>query len=147
VTDLPYTDADLRHEAARQLKNTTENTDFVGIGEQMTGTVIPSRAGEARACWHDLDGLDGDAFGDAQRAIDDLLSKAADTSTWAVQLGADQLAPADRVIDIEGPDGGIAGRLHFAFDPTMPAGIRDEVVTDLINAIAPVIPLRATGGA
>jgi hypothetical protein len=147
VTDLPYTDADLRHEATRQLKNTTEDADFVGIGEQMTGTVIPSRTGEPRACWHDLDDLDGDAFGDAQRAIDDLLSKAADTSAWAITLGADQLAPAARVIDIGGPDGGIAGRLHFAFDPTMPHSLRDEVIDDITRTLAPVIPLRSTGGA
>lgn len=142
MTDLPYTDADLRHEAARQLKNATEDPDFMGIGEQMTGTVIPSRQGQPRACWHDLDDLEGDAFGDAMRAIDGLLSKAADLSAWAIDLGADDLEPTGHLIEIDGPDGEVAVRVHFAFAAAMPSPLRDEVVVDLTNAIAPVVPLR-----
>jgi hypothetical protein len=146
VTDLPYTDADLRHEAARQLKNTTEDADFVGIGEQMTGTVIPSRAGEPRACWHDLDDLDGDAFGDAQRAIDDLLSKAADTSTWAVQLGADGLEPFAEHLDIQDP-AGPRMRIHVAYSPDMPPETRSSLLRDLNLTIAAILRLRPQAGA
>jgi len=74
VTDLPYTDADLRLEAAAQHHAATTDPDFGGIGEQMTDDV-----------WRNLS---DDDFDIAQRAIDDLLSNAADTSEWAVNLGA-----------------------------------------------------------
>lgn len=143
MTDLPYTDADLRHETARQLQNATEDPGFMGIGEQMTGTVIHSREGQPRACWHDLD---GDAFGDAQRAVDDLLSKAADLSTWAVNLGADGLKPFAEHLDIDDP-AGPRMRIHVAYSPDMPPETRSSLLHDLNLTIAAILRLRPQAGA
>ncbi|MDX2628616.1 hypothetical protein QBA57_28750 [Streptomyces scabiei] len=42
MTDLPYTDDDLRAEAARQHVALTEDPDFMGVGEQMQGSEIES---------------------------------------------------------------------------------------------------------
>lgn len=87
MTDSPYTNADLRAEAARQLALSTEDPDFMGIGERMEGSKIPSR-GDYQ--WDQLDDAD---FDNAQRGIDDLLTDAADVSEWAIALGAAGLKP------------------------------------------------------
>lgn len=129
VTDRPYTDADLRAEAARQHRNLAEDPDFGGVGEQMTGTAIPSRASE-RCGWHDLDDLPGDAFGDAQRAIHDLIAQAADTSAWAVGLGADRLEPWEAGVDVTAFGDPVA-RVHVAFEPGLPAKARAAFVERL----------------
>jgi hypothetical protein len=143
MTDLPYTDADLRAEAARQHHDLTSDTDYQGVGEAIEDTPIPSTG---RTWWDALADVDADdytAYQAAQGKIHDLITgAAADTSGWAVALGADGLVPTGHRIEIAGPDGDTAVRLHFAFDPTMPAGIRDDVVADLMKAIAPVVPLR-----
>lgn len=46
MTQQPYTDADLRAEAARQLGALTEDPEFMGVGEQMNGADISSRGPE-----------------------------------------------------------------------------------------------------
>ncbi|MFJ5967930.1 hypothetical protein [Streptomyces sp. NPDC093060] len=135
MTNRPYTDDDLRAEAARQHYVATTDPDFMGIGEQMVGTAIRSRRNEPRCCWHDLDDLEGDAFGDAQRAIADLLGKAADVSEWAINLGADGLEPSEgHVITVGAADKPIA-RIHFAFEPGMPDEMRDALVQGIGQAI------------
>ncbi|WP_433893061.1 hypothetical protein [Streptomyces sp. CA-111067] len=137
----PYTDADLRHEAARQHATALEDPDFMGIGEQMEGadiaSTVPADGGDGRQ-WDDLP---EEQFDTAQRAIDDLINHAADVSEWAVNLGADDLVPTGHRIEIAGPDGAVAVRLHMAFDADMPTPLRDTVVADLVAAISPVIPL------
>lgn len=86
MTDLPYTDADLYAEAARQHHALTEDPDFMGVGEQMDGRRIPSTDdGLGGMGW---DGLPDDHYRAAQRRIHDLINDAADVSEWAVQLGA-----------------------------------------------------------
>ena len=134
MTDRPYTDDDLRAEAASQHKLLTEDPDFMGIGEQMQGTQIPSLTTDddeisEGGTWDELPSADFDA---AQRAIDDLLTNAADTSAWAVDLGADGLEPDPRAVTVDRDDRShftlhIAGhrlddvrplvRAHFAFAP------------------------------
>ena len=42
MTDRPYTDDDLRAEAARQHAALTEDPDFMGVGEQMQDQEIES---------------------------------------------------------------------------------------------------------
>jgi hypothetical protein len=125
VTDRPYTDEDLRTEAARQMLLSVEDPDFMGIGERMEWAPIPSRPDDH---WDDLDRED---FDKAQRAIDDLLGKAADVSEWAIGLGADGLEPSDEhVITLSGDDKQIA-RIHFAFEP----GMDDDMRTALVQGI------------
>ena len=89
--DRPYTDADLRAEAARQYHELTEDPDHGCVGEGMTNSVIHSRANwNSKAWWHSLNEDDRDL---AQDAIHDLISGAADVSEWAVTLGAAGLTP------------------------------------------------------
>lgn len=133
MTDLPYTDEDLRAEAARQYYISTTDPDFMGIGEQMDGAQIASRyQGD-----DDADGITWDEaltreeFGTAQRAIDDLLGKAADVSEWAVDLGADGLTPVEHSITVGTPDDPQI-RIHFAFA----ASQTPEQQAAFVNAIA-----------
>lgn len=122
MTDLPYTDDDLRAEAARQHYTATTDPDFMGIGEQMDSSPIESTfynaAGERHEQGRVWDQLDGDDFDAAQRAIDDLLGKAADVSEWAINLGADGLEPSSHVLNLDGDDKPVV-RLHMAFHPDM----------------------------
>ncbi|MFF7313373.1 hypothetical protein [Streptomyces sp. NPDC008137] len=130
MTDRPYTDDDLRAEAARQYKNATEDPDFSGIGEQMEGHKIPSRDDFQ---WDQLGDHD---FDTAMRAVDNLLSTAVDASRWAVELGADGLQPSnEHAITIDGNGAPIA-RIHFAFEPGMPESMRSALVEGIGGAIA-----------
>lgn len=129
MSDRPYTDDDLRAEAARQLKNAGEDPDFGGIGEQMEGHKIPSRDDVQ---W---DQLGEDDFDTAKRDIDDLLGKAADVSEWAIQLGADGLEPSPNALTVDGDDTPLV-RMHLAFHPDMDEHARASFTAALGRAIA-----------
>lgn len=139
-TERPYTDDDIRAEAARQLATSMTDPDFMGIGEQMEdSTVASTEDGDTGLTWHELLVPEGggsyEAYGEAQRAIDDLLGKAADVSEWAINLGADGLEPSDEhVITLDG-DGKPIVRVHFAFEPDMPEEMRDALVRGIGQAI------------
>ncbi|MFJ8049856.1 hypothetical protein [Streptomyces luteogriseus] len=142
MSDLPYTDEDLRTEAARQHATLTEDPDFVGVGEQMQDTEIPSLLPPAEADgaegphWDEL--LDEDQFDEAQRKIHDLINRAADVSQWAINLGADGLQPDEHTLQLgEDPGDGDRPRvrMHFAFHPDMPAADRDHFVVVLAKAV------------
>jgi hypothetical protein len=139
MSDRPYTDDDLRTEAARQHAALTEDPDFMGVGEQMQATEIESLLPPAEADgaegphWDEL--LDEDQFDEAQRKIHDLINGAADVSDWAINLGADDLEPsADHVVTVEAEGRPIA-RIHFAFEPGMPDEMRDALVQGIGQAI------------
>lgn len=138
MPDRPYTDEDLRAEAACQHYTATTDPDFMGIGERMDGSPIESTFYGAFGQRHE-DGrtweqLDSDDFDAAQRAIDELLDTAADVSSWAVDLGADGLEPEDHSITVRG-DGRPIARIHFAFEPGMPDEMRAALVEDIGEAI------------
>ncbi|MFF7485592.1 hypothetical protein ACFZBC_08850 [Streptomyces luteogriseus] len=139
MSDLPYTDDDLRAEAARQHATLTEDPDFVGVGEQMQDTEIPSLLPPAEADgaegphWDEL--LDEDQFDEAQRTIHDLINGAADVSEWAVNLGADGLQPDEHQFTLNaGPKPII--RAHFGFAPELSDDARDAFVQGLGEAAA-----------
>jgi hypothetical protein len=132
TTDRPYTDEDLRHEAARQLALSGEDPDFMGIAERMEGSKIPSRDDVQ---WDQLGDND---FDTAQRAVDDLLTSSADLSEWAVNLGADGLEPSPDQVTVNGDDRPIV-RVHFAFDSAMPTAARSAVVAGLGQALADLL--------
>ncbi|MFB7368016.1 hypothetical protein [Streptomyces hydrogenans] len=139
MTDLPYTDDDLRAEAARQHSALTEDPDFVGVGEGMEGTEIeshlpPAEADGAEGLHWDM-ALDSNAFEEAQRAIHDLIGGAADVSEWAVNLGADGLVPYDGQLTLDGAEKPFA-RIHFAFDEGTPEEMRLALVQGVGGAIA-----------
>jgi hypothetical protein len=130
VTDQPYTDADLLHEAGRQHGELATSPDYMGVGEMMEDEEIPSTG----QTWADA-GLDDDAYDAAQRKIHDLIRRAADLGHWAVRLGADGLQPEnDAALTIHAGDKPIA-RVLFAFAPDTPDDMRDELVAGLGQAI------------
>jgi hypothetical protein len=131
--DRPYTDADLRAEAARQHHELTEDPDYGSVGEGMTNSVIHSRADwNSEAWWHSLNEDDRDL---AQDAIHDLISGAADVSEWAVTLGAAGLTPHEPYAIHSGPGGydvavqvATAGELTDAARGELLAAIRQAVL-------------------
>ncbi|MFJ2110543.1 hypothetical protein ACIOEX_01220 [Streptomyces sp. NPDC087850] len=141
----PYTDADLRAEAAWQHAGLTEDPDFGGVGEQMEdrfvryevvdadhGGLMPA-PGSPR--WSEAG--EGE-FDKAQRKIHDLIDNAADVSEWAVDLGADGLEPDGHTIQL----GAIHGteqpavRMHFAFHSDMAPADRDRYIVRLTQVIS-----------
>jgi hypothetical protein len=146
MTDRPYTDEDLRAEAARQHATLTEDPDFVGVGEQMQDTEIdsllpPEEADGAEGPhWDEL--LDEDQFDEAQRKIHHLISHAADVSEWAVNLGADGLQPDGHTLQLGSKEAGDDDseqpfvRMHFAFHPDATDAERDRFVMELSKVIA-----------
>lgn len=130
MTDRPYTDDDLRTEAAAQHAAALRDPDFMGIGEQMEGDEPWQSLGE-------------DDFDAAQRAVDALLTKAADVSEWAIDIGADGLEPLGSVLSMRTVDGPLV-RIHFAVRPDMPEEMRNALVEGLGMEIAKYLPI---GGA
>ncbi|WP_406730943.1 hypothetical protein [Streptomyces sp. NBC_01794] len=146
MTDPAYTDEDLRTEAARQLGITVEDPDFVGISERMDGAFIDStvvdpdpQQGTEPVTGTTWDQLSREDFDGAQRRIDDLISRAANVSEWAINLGADGLEPDGHTLQL-GIDPGNGDqprvRIHFAFAPDMAGADRDRFVMRLSKAIA-----------
>jgi len=84
MTGRPYTDDDLRAEAARQIKHTLDNLDTDGLLEASTYEL-----GDGQR-WEQLDERD---WREALREVDELLDSAADVSRWAIDLGAGGLTP------------------------------------------------------
>ncbi|WP_329368853.1 hypothetical protein OG896_24885 [Streptomyces sp. NBC_00669] len=119
--DRPYSDADLRTEAAAQHRDLTADPDYMGCGERMTDTK-----------WTSLTDADFDA---AQQSISDLLTSAADTSKWAISMGADGLEPAGQVLRIGSGDQHLA-RIYFAFASDVPETVRNSVVAAIAQTIA-----------
>ncbi|MDX3230549.1 hypothetical protein [Streptomyces sp. ME19-01-6] len=139
MTDHPYTNDDLRAEAARQHKTLTEDPDFMGIGEQMEDGIVPStREAGAPRSWDSvlrLNADDYDEFEKAQRKIHDLIDGAADVSEWAINLGADGLQPISGNLNIKDSHGDDRVRLHLAFAPDMDQDTRKAVIERIADAI------------
>lgn len=136
MTDRPYTDEDLRTEAARIHRQFTAEPDSGLVGEMMESGHVPSvetsEDGSART-WPELlepDGEETPEYLAAMRSVTDLIRDAADVSAWAVNLGADGLEPSSEHVEItEGAHIGV--RIHFAFDPDLPQEIRQQVINAL----------------
>lgn len=140
--DRPYTEEDLRAEAASQHKALTEDPDHIGIGEAMDDDIVLSTETTGGGqTWRELLPQRED-FDTARREIDNLIGHAADVSRWAVNLGADGLEPGTGVIDIGWNNGPLDARLHIAFAPGTPDDERDALVKDLKDAIAGTVPVR-----
>lgn len=141
MTDLPYTDADLRAEAARQHAQFTAEPDEGIVGEQMENGYVPSvettEDGSART-WTELLEPEGEGtpeYVTAQRAVCDLIRRAADVSEWAVNLGADGLEPVQANLNIQNKAGDDRVRLHFAFAPDMDKDKRQAVMKQVAYVI------------
>jgi hypothetical protein len=143
MTDRPYTDDDLRHEAARQLAegddleyDGREDDDFERVGNRMGNATIASRASwSSQAWWHTLR---DDQFVQAQQAIHDLIKGAADTSAWAVQLGAAGLTP-HTAMAWECTTGGYDAAVQVATPPGLDEAKRDELLAAIQEAVTGVV--------
>lgn len=133
MTNRPYTDDDLRAEAARQHHSLTEDPDYVGVGEQMQGQEVTPDGGVA---WDDFR---DETFDAAQRSIHDLINGAANVSEWAVDIGGAGLEPLDSVLSMQTSTGPLA-RIHFAVRPDMPERLRRALVEGLAVEIAKYLP-------
>lgn len=129
MTDRPYTDDDLRAEAARQHATLTEDPDFMGVGEQMQDQEVTPGGGVA---WDDFR---DETFDAAQRSIHDLINGAADVSQWAINLGADGLEPDEHQFTLSAREQPII-RVHFGFAPKLSDEARAAFVEGLGAAAA-----------
>jgi hypothetical protein len=141
MSDRPYTDNDLRAEAARQLFGAQQDPDFMGIGEQMEGAFIDStvvdpdpdpETGTEPVTGRTWDQLDDDTWDTAQRSIDKLINGAVDLSDWAVHLGADGLEPSEQQLTLGHGEPRV--RIHFAFAPDMSDADRRDFVAEIAAA-------------
>lgn len=139
MPDNPYTDTDLRAEAARQHAALTEYPEFMCVGEQMADGIVEStREDGAPRNWDSVLRLNADdyeQFDAAQRQVHDLITRAADLSKWAVNLGADGLDPVTGNLNIKDSVGEDRVRIHFAFAPDMDQATRREIVDRIADAI------------
>ena len=136
TTDQPYTDEDLRAEAARQHAELAEDPDFMGIGERMQDAYVGSTLTDDEGqTWENLlpserDG--GEAYNTAQRKIHDLIKGAADVSDWAVELGAEGLVPTRHHL-IDDAESGVIAAVQVALPQSV------ELSSEALADIAAVI--------
>ncbi|WP_329330828.1 hypothetical protein OIU81_03225 [Streptomyces sp. NBC_01454] len=139
MPDKPYTDNDLRAEAARQHAALTGYPEFMCVGEQMADGIVESTQEDgAPRNWDSVLRLNADdyeQFDAAQRQVHDLITRAADLSKWAVNLGADGLDPVTGNLNIKDSVGEDRVRIHFAFAPDMDQATRREIVDRIADAI------------
>ncbi len=136
MTDLPYTDADLRAEAARQHAALTQDPDFMGVGEQMEGRRIPSTDdGLGGTGW---DGLPNEHYDEAQRKIHNLITGAANVSAWAVDLGVGGLTP-QATHGWVSTTGGWDVAVQIATSRELTEAARTELVAEIRTALDEVV--------
>lgn len=139
MTDRPYTDADLRAEAASCLASLGILPTVADIRRSLPDTYIDSHFtpdSGADATWSAVVGEDG--LDVPVREIHALIQGAANTAEWAVDLGADGLEPTAHVINLDNADGPFV-RLHLAIHPDMPEVDRLRLHAGLTHAIADAI--------
>jgi len=108
MTDFPYTDADLRAEAARQFAEVLRAPDRLEVQDEMRGSPIPSRSGDQTVCWGQLS---VDDLHDAANDVHELLDDAPDLA-W-----------------------GHGNNWHLAVQVAHRRGVDDELHTALIDAV------------
>ncbi|MGW5175862.1 hypothetical protein ACWERY_16060 [Streptomyces sp. NPDC004082] len=136
MPDRPYTDADLRAEAARQLAahrgRQHPNATFAAMLDAHVESTR-TQPGDTGLTWDEA--LECRDLSTTATAIHALIEGAADVSEWAVNLGADGLAPStEHEITLNAGERPIA-RIHFAFEPDMPEDMRTNLVEGIGDAI------------
>ncbi|MGW3192175.1 hypothetical protein ACWDBT_30530 [Streptomyces ardesiacus] len=135
MTDRPYTDDDLRAEAARQHASLTAQTDSREVLSRMLDARVQSTAtddGDDGLTWDEA--LNCGEFDEPANAVTGLIRGAVDVSEWAVKLGADNLQPSTEH-EITLNAGRPIARIHFAFEPGMAAEMRTDLVEGIGDAI------------
>jgi hypothetical protein len=142
VTDRPYTDDDLRTEAARQYAEALRSPDLLEVGDEMQGQPIPSTVvdlepdtGEPLEMSRTWGQLSGDDFHDARNEIHELLDSAPDVSRWAVRLGTCYLRQTTELAWGHGDAWDLA--VQVAHRP----GISDDLHQALVGAVRDAVQL------
>ncbi|MEV5184201.1 hypothetical protein AB0K88_31115 [Streptomyces werraensis] len=140
MTDRPYTDEDLRVEAARQLSAHGPGPGPEQTCAAMLDARIESTNDSSGQTWSEA--LSAPELSTPAAAINALINGAADTSEWAVNLGADGLQPDGHTLQLGAKEAGDDDseqpfvRMHFAFHPTATDAERDRFVMELSKVIA-----------
>jgi len=140
MTDRPYTDEDLRTEAARQHQlHIVHSNPRLLLGRMLDGPIESTRSDDDALTWDEA--LNCEQLNEPKNAIADLIRGAADTSRWAVDLGADGLQPDGHTLQLGAKEAGDDDseqpfvRMHFAFHPTATDAERDRFVMELSKVI------------
>lgn len=142
TTDRPYTDDDLRSEAAICLLGLSTSPNVADIRRWLPGAYVDSRREDDGSghTWGDL--LDEGGLSEVSDKVHALIEGAADVTRWAVNLGADGLQPDEHTFQLgaqgTGPDDPEMPfvRMHFAFHPDATDEERDRFVLRLTQIIA-----------
>lgn len=133
MTDFPYTDTDLRVEAARQYAEVLRAPDRLEVQDEMQGTPIPSRSGDGQTVrWGQLS---GDDLHDAANDVHELLDDAPDLSRWAINLSGNVLTRTTELA------WGHGNNWHLAVQVAHRRGVDDELHTALIDAVRGAVSL------
>lgn len=130
MPDGPYTDIDLITEAARQHHRLTQKPNRSAVLVSMDESGFFQEATSHQ--WKTISEEQVDA---AHNRVYSLIENAANVSAWAIQLGADGLAPYPYRVDAPSPDGVVRARIHFAFDPSLSSMDRLAVISPVQDAI------------
>jgi hypothetical protein len=82
-----------------------------------------------------VDDWTGDDWDDYSDAVQKILRATPDLTEWAIGLGAHGLRPGSDYIDL-GPSGQPGARIHFAFHPDLPDGLRASVIAAVVENAA-----------
>lgn len=137
MTAFPYTDADLRHEAARQYAEILRSPDRAEVGDEMQGKPISSTAGDKPVRWHELS---GDDFHDACNEVHQLLDSAVDVSAWSIRLGTCYLARTTDLAWGRGDCWDLA--VQIAHRPRLADDFHDALVDAIRGAVRLVLDNR-----
>lgn len=137
MSDQPYTDDDLRAEAARQLSAHGPGASRERTYAAMLDAPIESTRDTGGPTWSEA--LDALELSTPAATINALINDAADVSEWAVHLGADGLEPLGEQLTAHTQDGPWF-RLHFAVRPDMPDDMRRALVEGVGQEIAKHFP-------
>lgn len=138
----PYTDADLRFEAARQYAEALSFPDRLEVRDEMQGQPIPStvvdlepETGEPLEMSRTWGQLSDDDFHDAGNEVHDLLDNLPDLSRWAVDLSASHLRKTTHLAWGHGTNWDLA--VQIAHRP----GLSDELHEAIVGAVRGAVRL------
>ncbi|MFJ4785074.1 hypothetical protein [Streptomyces sp. NPDC088794] len=132
----PYTDDDLRTEAARQYAEVLRAPDRLEVGDEMRDQPVPSQNGSVR--WGQLS---CDDFHDARNEVHELLDSAVDMSAWSVNLGARHLKTTTELAWGRGGDAWDLA-VQIAHRPGLSTELRDALTTAIRGAVNLVLDNR-----
>ncbi|MCX4809041.1 hypothetical protein OG601_47090 [Streptomyces sp. NBC_01239] len=144
MTETPYTDDDLRNEAALCLFALSTSPTVADILRWLPGAYVESHREEDRSghTWGDL--LDNTGLAKAARKIHGLIGEAHNAvgalsiARWLVDLDADGLEPTTHEVTFDNADGPFI-RLHLAFHPSMPEHDRQRFHAGIKQALRDAI--------